>query len=52
MDLVDVIVDALVHSLDTPCDQDLPVELVRIMFAGKSLYLPDQITRLMLADEL
>ena len=51
-DLVDVVVDALVHALDAVADVDLPLQGSRVVHAGQALDLADEREGLALGDEL
>ena len=52
MELVNGVVDALVHGLDPPFDVDLPLELPGLMDAGQALQLADQAVAFAPGDEL
>ena len=50
-DLVDIIINALVHALDAAVDIDLPLQELRIIDAGKTFDLFDKGQRLFVRDE-
>ena len=51
MDLVDVVVDAFVHRLDTVGDKHLPLEQPRLVHAREAFHLFDQLGGFFVGDE-
>ena len=51
VELVDVVVDALVHGLDPPGDEYLPLQLPGVVDADQRLQLFDETAGLALRDE-
>ena len=52
MNLIDIVVDGLIHRLDPVLHEYLPVEQLCAVDTGQFLYLLDQGQRLLVGDEL